>query len=70
MLPGIRWWPAVTGIQLFADMMNSDSGVIPAGYGHHYAGEYVDAWHWATQAPGWDEESLARLREVVAEVTR
>lgn len=69
-LPRLQWWPVITGVQLFLDMMVSDSDGIPAGYGHHYCGAYVDAWRWVTQPVEWDESRLAALRARLADVPR
>lgn len=67
---GIRWWPLITGVQLFLDLMSSDNAYTPAGFAHHYCEEYVDAWHWVTRAEGWDDAQLQRLREHMHKVTR
>jgi len=57
----LRWFPVVTMLQLAADM---GAGRSPRGYGHEYAvGDYLDAWHALIEPEGWDQDSLARLRE-------
>ncbi len=57
----LRWFPIITMLQLAADM---GTGTSPRGYGHEYAAEhYLDAWYALTDPWGWNEFSLARLRE-------
>ncbi|WP_454295993.1 alpha/beta-hydrolase family protein [Salana multivorans] len=69
-LPGMRWWPVITGLQLMADQFVAGSPSVPLGYGHNYGEEYVDAWSWVTEPAGWDAGSLADLRELVAGLPR
>lgn len=60
--PGMTWLPVVTLLQLGVDMMTSL--VPPLGYGHTYRYDhYISAWAALTGAPGWDEESLERLKQ-------
>lgn len=68
-LPGIRWWPVITGLQLTGDMFVAGGATIPLGYGHNYAQEYVDAWAWVTGST-WDEAQLAALRELILDEPR
>ncbi|MBP5979098.1 MAG: alpha/beta-hydrolase family protein [Halomonas sp.] len=59
--PELRWYPVVTMLQLLADLA---TGSAPPGFGHEIAAEhYIDAWAALSEPPGWDEESLARLRQ-------
>ncbi|MCH8542321.1 MAG: alpha/beta-hydrolase family protein [Alcanivorax sp.] len=65
--PALRWFPIVTGLQLLADIWAGDA---PRGYGHEYSmADYITAWHALMAPEGWDEESLARLRDTL-EATR
>lgn len=64
-IPGIHWWPVISGLQLTGDMFVSGDSAIPNGWGHHYGAGYVDAWEWVTEPAGWDADSLQRLREIV-----
>jgi uncharacterized membrane protein len=60
--PEIRWMPVVTFVQQICDMMTATT--TPRGVGHVYAGaHYLDGWIAVTEPQGWNEESLARLRE-------
>ncbi len=60
--PEIRWIPLVTLVQQICDMMTATT--TPRGVGHVYAAaHYLDAWIAVTEPQGWNEESLARLRE-------
>ncbi|PSK99186.1 putative membrane protein [Haloactinopolyspora alba] len=57
------WYPFVTFWQITADM--ALSATVPAGHGHNYGGELVDAWL-AVAPPGdWDHERTDELREMV-----
>jgi uncharacterized membrane protein len=65
----VRWIPVVTFLQLVGDLAIADQA--PVGYGHVYAAEhYVDAWVAVTDPPGWTEEGIRRLKEVVGEGLR
>jgi uncharacterized membrane protein len=58
----IRWIPVVTFVQQICDMMTATT--TPRGVGHVYAAaHYLDGWIAVTEPQGWNEESLARLRE-------
>jgi uncharacterized membrane protein len=60
--PEIHWIPVVTFVQQICDMMTAT--MTPRGVGHVYAAaHYLDGWIAVTQPQGWNEESLARLRE-------
>lgn len=69
-IPGVQWWPGITGLQLLGDMFVAGSNDVPLGYGHNYGSGYVDAWAWVTQAPGWDADSLADLRTLIETAER
>ncbi|WP_419183540.1 alpha/beta-hydrolase family protein [Serinibacter arcticus] len=68
-VPGVRWWPGITGLQLLADMFVAGSDDVPLGYGHNYGEGYVDAFAWVTGAE-LDDGDLARLRETIAATSR
>jgi uncharacterized membrane protein len=60
--PKIRWMPVVTFVQQICDMMTATT--TPRGVGHVYAAaHYLDGWIAVTEPQGWNEQSLARLRE-------
>ena len=60
--PKIRWMPVVTFVQQICDMMTAT--MTPRGVGHVYAAaDYLDGWIAVTEPQGWNEQSLARLRE-------
>jgi uncharacterized membrane protein len=60
--PEIRWLPVVTFVQQICDMMTATT--TPRGVGHVYAAaHYLDGWIAVTEPQGWNEQSLARLRE-------
>ena len=60
--PEIRWMPVVTFVQQICDMMTATT--TPRGVGHVYAAaHYLDGWIAVTEPQGWNEQSLARLRE-------
>lgn len=57
----LRWFPFVTFFQLMVDIPASME--VPVGYGHVYAPEhYIDAWFEITDAPGWSDAKLDRLK--------
>ncbi|TVP46566.1 MAG: hypothetical protein EA350_06815 [Gemmatimonadales bacterium] len=65
----VRWIPVVTFLQLLGDLGIGDQA--PVGYGHVYAAEhYIDAWVAVTDPPGWTEEGIRRLKEVLGEEGR
>ena len=54
--------PVVTFVQQICDMMTAT--ITPRGVGHVYAAvHYLDGWIAVTEPQGWNEQSLARLRE-------
>ena len=61
--PSMRWIPWVTFWQVTADMVFSTG--VPAGHGHVYKQEYVDAWAAVTQPPDWTPDDTTRLRELI-----
>ena len=59
--PELRWYPAVTFLQLLLDL--AIGLAVPIGHGHYYAPQhYIDAWVAVTQPPGWTPAELARLK--------
>ncbi|TNC46206.1 alpha/beta hydrolase [Mumia zhuanghuii] len=62
-LSSVRWIPLVTFWQVTADMALGTE--VPPGYGHHYAGEHVDAWATILRTPGWTSEKSQQLRALV-----
>lgn len=59
--PDLIWTPVVTFLQLTADMGFALNA--PKGHGHDYhPAHHVDAWLSLTDPPGWDAESLTRLK--------
>ena len=60
--PEIRWMPVVTFVQQICDMMTAT--ITPRGVGHVYAAShYLDGWIAVIEPQGWNDESLARLRQ-------
>ncbi|MCX8995742.1 alpha/beta-hydrolase family protein [Rhizobiaceae bacterium BDR2-2] len=60
--PSVRWFPAVTFLQMGFDMLIANQA--PNGYGHSYAPEhYLDAWVAVTGTGAYDEAGLHRLRQ-------
>ena len=58
----LRWYPAVTFLQLTLDMAMATT--TPMGLGHVYAGEhYIDPWVAVTDVRDWSEADIARLKE-------
>ncbi|NVJ04815.1 alpha/beta-hydrolase family protein [Myxococcus sp. AM001] len=62
-LGAMVWLPFVTFWQVTADLPLGME--VPAGYGHVYTGEHVDAWVALLRPDGWTDEQTARLREVL-----
>jgi uncharacterized membrane protein len=60
-LPGLRWLPVVTYWLTTMDMVLAEE--VPAGHGHVYLGEYVDAWAAIAAPRGWDDAATEALRE-------
>ena len=40
---------------------------VPAGHGHDYGANPVDAWAAIASPPGWTAEKTQRLRDIVAD---
>nr|QKW94297.1 conserved membrane-spanning protein [Myxococcus xanthus] len=62
-LGAMVWLPFVTFWQVTADLPLGME--VPAGYGHVYTGEHVDAWVALLRPDGWTDEQTARLRGVL-----
>lgn len=62
-LPTLDWYPFVTFWQVTADM--ALSATVPAGHGHNYGGELVDAWLAVAPPDDWPAERTAELRDMV-----
>ena len=60
----MRWIPFVTFWQVTADLPFAVE--VPAGHGHVYTHEYVDAWAWVLRPPGWTENDAATLRTIIS----
>jgi uncharacterized membrane protein len=58
------WIPFVTFWQVTADLPFSTD--VPAGHGHLYSSEYVDAWNVVMKPPGITPQDLASLRTIIA----
>ena len=62
-LDEMTWLPFVTFWQVTADLPLA--AAVPAGHGHTYIGEYVDAWATVLRVPDWTPEKAARLRAII-----
>ncbi|HTM84438.1 MAG TPA: alpha/beta-hydrolase family protein, partial [Mycobacterium sp.] len=62
-LPEMRWIPVITFLQVSADMAVAVE--VPAGHGHHYAPDAVDAWAAILRPPGWTAAKTAKLRPLL-----
>lgn len=63
--PQLRWYPAVTMLQLALDMAVATD--TPMGYGHVFAPEhYVNAWLAVSDPQGWSADEIARLKQYLA----
>ncbi len=59
--PDLEWIPIVTGLQVAFDMIGASA--LGPGLGHHYAAShYIDAWIAVTEADGWTDADVARLK--------
>ncbi len=59
--PDLEWIPIVTGLQVAFDMIGASA--LGPGLGHHYAAShYIDAWVAVTEADGWTDADVARLK--------
>jgi uncharacterized membrane protein len=65
-LGDMTWLPFVTFWQVTADLPLATG--VPAGHGHTYSGEYVDAWAAVLRPPGWTPDKADRLRQIVAQI--
>jgi uncharacterized membrane protein len=63
--PNVRWYPFVTFWQITADMAFSTG--VPAGHGHSYGAEPVDAWARIAPPDGWTGDRTAALTNLIAE---
>ncbi len=63
--PGLQWLPVVTYWLTTLDIMVAAE--VPAGYGHVYLLEYVDAWAAIAAPAGWDDDAAELLRELLME---
>ena len=59
------WAPILTFWGTLGDMVFSTG--VPAGHGHSYGANPVDAWAAITSPPGWTSEKTQRLRQIVAD---
>ena len=60
--PQLRWYPAITFLQLAMDKFMSTSA--PIGFGHVYApAHYIDAWIEVTAVRGWSPQEITRLKQ-------
>jgi len=60
--PAMRWYPAVTFLQVAADM--AVSADVPAGHGHRY-GNFVEYWAAIIPPKGWTADDTERLVAVI-----
>ena len=59
--PDLEWIPIVTGFQVAFDMIGASA--LGPGLGHLFAAShYIDAWIAVTEADGWTEADVARLK--------
>jgi uncharacterized membrane protein len=64
-LDEVVWFPFVTFWQVTMDFPFAVE--VPAGHGHRYVQESVDAWVTIVQPPAWTPGDTERLRELVRE---
>lgn len=62
-LPVLSWMPFVSFWQSTMDLMIAAN--VPAGHGHKYWLEYVDAWSAIAEPPGWTSSDREALRDVM-----
>jgi len=63
--PQLRWYPAVTFLQLTLDMFMATTA--PIGYGHVFApAHYIDAWIAVTDVRNWSPEEIKRLKQYLS----
>ncbi|MEL7208146.1 MAG: alpha/beta-hydrolase family protein [Actinomycetota bacterium] len=58
------WMPVVTFWQVAADL--AVAGNVPAGHGHRYGANVVDAWVALSAPEGWTEQDTEELRALIA----
>lgn len=63
-LPSLRWWPAVTFLQVSADLI--DSMGVPNGHGHRYGANQVWAWAAVLEPTGWTDADTESLYELMS----
>ncbi|TQM62011.1 alpha/beta hydrolase [Humibacillus xanthopallidus] len=63
-LEGMVWMPFITFWQVTADLPFSTG--VPAGHGHKYTTEYVDAWNAVMRPAGISAEQLAQIKAATA----
>ena len=61
--PSMRWIPVVTFWQVAADLAFSMG--VPAGHGHRYGSNVVDAWVSISAPEGWSDADTAALRTLI-----
>src|SRR5262249_39770190 len=59
----VRWFPIVSGLQAFADLLNQLTP--PPGFGHVYATDYVKAWASIVRPKDWTEAETERLEQFI-----
>lgn len=62
-LEQMRWFPFVTFWQLAADLAHADE--VPAGHGHDYGTQVVDAWRAVAAPEEWSPAATRRLRDLL-----
>ncbi len=62
-LEEMMWMPFVTFWQVTADLPVALN--VPAGHGHRYGAEYVDAWATVLQPDNWTSSKAAQLRQLI-----
>jgi uncharacterized membrane protein len=65
-LDQMTWLPVVTFWQVTADLPLATA--VPAGHGHTYRDEYVDAWATVLRPPGWTTAKADELRRIIGAV--
>ncbi|MFW2381910.1 MAG: alpha/beta-hydrolase family protein, partial [Acidimicrobiales bacterium] len=61
--PKMNWFPVVTFWQVAADLTYSFGA--PAGHGHRYGANVVDAWVEIDAPEGWTDSDTQRLRDII-----
>jgi uncharacterized membrane protein len=65
-LDDLHYLPVVTLWQVTFDLTHAAN--VPAGHGHKYWFEYIDAWARLTDPPDWSDADRERLYEMLAEL--